>query len=169
MNYLASTLSVQVFRTSESSILASSTDDRTQNNYDCHVKVDSTFIKFISLIMWMFYFFPLFFDRFLSKILNAAFIMKPTSPVSTYHWNITDQFSKNINSNHFCSPYSFLKSLKMNSHVVSSTCRWPIYVVIPKTVCLEFMLATAQQCWAFSNSFGFFTCMHSGRKHYFFF
>lgn len=88
----------------------------------------------------------------------------PTSSLSTYHWNIIGQFSKIVNSNHFYSPCSYFKSQKMNSYAVSSTCRWPIYVVIPKTVCLEFMLAMAHQYWAFW--FLFFTCKDSRMKQY---
>lgn len=88
----------------------------------------------------------------------------PTSSLSTYHWNIIGQFSKIVNSNHFYSPCSYFKSQKMNSYAVSSTCRWPIYVVIPKRVCLEFMLAMTHQYRAFC--FLFFTCMDSGRKWY---
>lgn len=130
---------------------------KTQNNYDCHMKADLTFIEFISLTMWILSFFSTFSTSFSQRywmdqvMLHAPWM--PTSSISTNHWNITDQFSRSANNNHFYSPCSIFKSQKMNSYVVSSTCRWPIYVVIPKTVCLEFMLATAQQCWAFPNSF----------------
>lgn len=137
-----------------------------QNNYDCHTKADSTFIEFISLTMQIFSFFSIFSTAFcqrcwMDQIMLHALWM-PTSSLSTYHWNIMDQFSKSTNSNHFYSPCSFFRSQKVNSYVVSSTCRWPIYVVIPKTVCLEFMLATAQQCWAFPNSFSLLPCILVG-------
>lgn len=120
----------------------------------------STFVKFVSLTKWMFSFFfpyhslqlPIKDTEWIkSCYMHHEFPLLLYSP--TYYWSITDQFSKSVNCKHFYFLCSFFISQKMNSYILSSTCGWPIYIVIPKTVCLEFMLARAQWCWAFLNSF----------------
>lgn len=131
----------------------------------------STFIEFISLTRWMFSFFLMFSTAFYQRYWLDQIILRvpwiPTGSLSTYQLSIMDQFHKIANCKHFYSLCSFFISQKINSCVFSSTFRWPIYIVIPETVCLEFMLATFQQCWTFPNSFFFFFfCLQAGRKHY---
>lgn len=150
--------------------MGSSTDDENIN--DCHMKADIYFhwvykSNKVNVLVFLDVFYC-----FLSKIELDQIILHvlwiPTGSLSTYQLSIMEQFHKSANCKHFYSLCSFFISQKINSCVFSSTYRWPIYIVIPETVCLEFMLATSQQCWTFPNSFffSFFFCLQAGRKHY---